>query len=220
MTAQDPDADVRRLSGEAARDGDPTSWFEQLYADAAQGHAIVPWDRQAPHPLLVDWVERQPATSGLTLVVGSGLGDDAAFLAAHGYRVIAFDISRSAIESARRRFPTSPVDFRIADLLNPPAEWRQHFDLVVETYTTQSLPVRLRPTVVLHVGRFVAPGGTLVVLAVARDVDEAVDGPPWPLSRADIESFAVEGLEVLSLDEIRDPPGTHHWRAVFSRAAG
>jgi SAM-dependent methyltransferase len=220
MTAQDPDADVRRLSGEAARDGDPTSWFEQLYADAAQGHAIVPWDRRAPHPLLVDWVERQPATSGLTLVVGSGLGDDAAFLAAHGYRVIAFDISRSAIESARRRFPTSPVDFRIADLLNPPAEWRQHFDLVVETYTTQSLPVRLRPTVVLHVGRFVAPGGTLVVLAVARDVDEAVDGPPWPLSRADIESFAVEGLEVLSLDEIRDPPGTHHWRAVFSRPAG
>jgi SAM-dependent methyltransferase len=220
MTAQDPDADVRRLSGEAARDGDPTSWFEQLYADAAQGHAIVPWDRRAPHPLLVDWVERQPAAAGLTLVVGSGLGDDAAFLAAHGYRVIAFDISRSAIESARRRFPTSPVDFRIADLLNPPAEWRQHFDLVVETYTTQSLPVRLRPTVVLHVGRFVAPGGKLVVLAVARDVDEAVDGPPWPLSRADIESFAVEGLEVLSLDEIRDPPGTHHWRAVFSRPAG
>ena len=220
MTAQDPDADVRRLSGEAARDGDPTSWFEQLYSDAAQGHAIVPWDRRAPHPLLVDWVERQPATSGLTLVVGSGLGDDAAFLAAHGYRVIAFDISRSAIESARRRFPTSPVDFRIADLLNPPAEWRQHFDLVVETYTTQSLPVRLRPTVVLHVGRFVAPGGKLVVLAVARDVDEAVDGPPWPLSRADIQSFAVEGLEVLSLDEIRDPPGTHHWRAVFSRPAG
>jgi SAM-dependent methyltransferase len=220
MTAQDPDADVRRLSGEAVRDGDPTAWFERLYSDAAQGHAIVPWDRRAPHPLLVDWVERQPATSGLTLVVGSGLGDDAAFLAAHGYRVIAFDISRSAIESARRRFPTSPVDFRVADLLNPPPEWRQHFDLVVETYTTQSLPVRLRPTVVLHIGRFVAAGGQLVVLAVARDGDGPIDGPPWPLSRGDIESFAVEGLEVLSLEEIRDPPGTHHWRAVFSRPAG
>jgi SAM-dependent methyltransferase len=220
MTAQDPDADVRRLSGEAARNGDPTSWFERLYSDAAQGQAIVPWDRRAPHPLLVEWVARQPATSGRTLVVGSGLGDDAAFLAAHGYRVIAFDISRSAIESARHRFPTSPVDFRVADLLNPPAEWRQQFDLVVETYTTQSLPVRLRPTVVLHVGRFVAPGGKLVVLSVARDDDDTVDGPPWPLSRADIESFAVEGLEVLSLEEVGDPPGTHHWRAVFARPAG
>lgn len=218
MTSQDPDEDARRLSGEALRDGDPTGWFERLYADAAQGQAIVPWDRRAPHPLLVEWIAQPTDTSRcLTLVVGSGLGDDAAFLAAHGYRVIAFDISKSAIESARRRFPTSPVDFRVADLLNPPSEWRQHFDLVVETYTTQSLPLRLRPTVVLHVGRFVAPGGKLLVLAVARDSDETVDGPPWPLSRADIESFAVEGLELVSLEEVREPPGTHHWRAVFTR---
>jgi SAM-dependent methyltransferase len=220
MTAQDPDADARRLSGEALQDGDPTGWFERLYAAAAQGHAVVPWDRRAPHPLLVEWVGRRPAGSGCrTLVVGSGLGDDAAFLATRGYRVIAFDISKSAIESARRRFPTTPVDFRVADLLNPPAEWRQHFDLVVETYTTQSLPVRLRPTVALHVGRFVAPGGALLVLAVARNGDEPVDGPPWPLSRADIEFFAVEGLEVVGVEEIRDPPGTYHWRAVFTRPA-
>ncbi len=221
MTAQDPDADVRRLSGDAFLDADPTAWFERLYADAAQGQAIVPWDRRAPHPLLVAWVEQQATSSGgRTLVVGSGLGDDAAFLATHGYRVIAFDISKSAIESARRRFPTSPVDFRVADLLNPPAEWRQHFDLVVETYTTQSLPVRLRPTVALHIGRFVAPGGTLLALAVASAADEPVDGPPWPLSRDDIESFAVEGLEVVSVEELRDPPGTHHWRAVFTRPPG
>ena len=218
MTAQDPDEDARRLSGEAIREGDATSWFERLYAQAADGHAVVPWDRRAPHPLLVEWIEQRPDLSGRrTLVVGCGLGDDAAYLAAQGYRVIAFDISGSAIDAARRRFPTSPVDFRVADLLNPPAEWREHFDLVVETYTTQSLPVRLRPTVVLHVGRLVAPGGTLLVLAVAPDADEQSDGPPWPLSRTDIESFAVEGLKVVSVEEIRDSHETHRWRAVFTR---
>jgi SAM-dependent methyltransferase len=221
MTAQDPDENARRLSGESARDGDPSGWFERLYAEAAQGQAIVPWDRRAPHPLLVEWIEQQPTYSVCrTLVVGSGLGDDAAFLAAHGYRVIAFDISKSAIESARRRFPSTPADFRVADLLNPPTEWRQHFDLVVETYTTQSLPVRLRPTVALHVGRFVALEGKLLVLAVAQDGDAPVTGPPWPLSRADIESFAVEGLVAVSLELVREPPGMHHWRAVFTRPAG
>jgi SAM-dependent methyltransferase len=218
MTEQDPDKDVRRLSGEALREGDATGWFERLYAQAADGRAVVPWDRQAPHPLLVEWIEKRPVLSGRrTLVVGSGLGDDAAYLATEGLGVIAFDISRSALEAARRRFPTSPADFRVADLLNPPAEWRHLFDLVVETYTTQSLPTRLRPTVVLHVGRFVAPGGMLLVLAVAREAGEWVEGPPWPLTRSDIESFAVEGLEMVSIEEIRDPPDTHRWRAVFSR---
>src|SRR6186997_1312118 len=183
MTAQDPDEDVRRLSGEALGEGDATGWFERLYAEAADGQAVVPWDRRAPHPLLVEWIERRPALSGSrTLVVGSGLGDDAAYLAAQGFRVIAFDISQSAIEAARRRFPTSPVDFRVADLLNPPQEWHHYFDFVVETYTTQALPVRLRPTVALHVGRFVAPGGTLLVLAVAREPGELIEGPPWPLT--------------------------------------
>jgi SAM-dependent methyltransferase len=221
MTAQDPDEDARRLSVEALRKGDATGWFERLYAEAANGQAIVPWDRRAPHPLLVEWIDQHPGLAGRrTLVVGSGLGEDAAYLATQGYRVIAFDISQSAIEAARRRFPTSPVDFRIADLLNPPREWHHHFDFVVESYTTQALPVRLRPTVALHVGRFVAPGGTLLVLAVAREQGEPVEGPPWPLTRADIDCFAVEGLELVSIEELHDPPDTYRWRAVFNRPQG
>ena len=42
---------------------------------------------------------------------------------------------------------------------------------MLESYTTQALPVRLRPTVIKHVARFVAPGGTLLVLAAGRDGD-------------------------------------------------
>ena len=218
MVAQDPDEDARRLSGEALRQGDATGWFERLYAEAADGHAIVPWDRGAPHPLLVEWIEQVPVPAGRrTLVVGSGLGEDAAYLAAQGYRVIAFDISGSAIDAPRPRFSTSPVEFRVAHQLKPPPEWRHHIDLGVESDTQHAQPVPLRPTVVLHVGRFVGPGGILLLLAAARDDGDPVDGPPWPLTRADIESFAVEGLETVSVEEIRDPPGTHRWRAVFTR---
>ena len=49
MVAHDPDEDARRLSREALRQGDATGWFERLYAEAADGQAIVPWDRGAPN---------------------------------------------------------------------------------------------------------------------------------------------------------------------------
>jgi SAM-dependent methyltransferase len=149
-------------------------------------------------------------------VVGCGLGEDAAYLSGLGWGVTAFDISPSAIATARRRFPTVPADFRVADLFNPPAEWAGRFDLVLETYTTQSLPVRLRPTITKHVRRFVAVGGTLLVLADAEDQHSAA-GPPWPLTREEVAAFAGEGLHCVDIEEVRTPPDVRQWRAQFER---
>jgi SAM-dependent methyltransferase len=214
------DADANRLSAASLQAGDPTGWFENLYAAAEQGRAVIPWDRRAPHPLLVEWAETQPAPGAAhrALVVGCGLGEDAAYLSGLGWGVTAFDISGSAIAAARRRFPTVPADFRVADLLNPPEEWTGRFDLVLETYTTQSLPVRLRPTVTRHVRRFVGVGGTLLVLAVAED-EHSSSGPPWPLTREEIEAFAGEGLRGLAIEELGTPPDLRQWRAQFQRVS-
>jgi hypothetical protein len=44
-----------RLAHESIAGGDPTGWFERLYAAAAAGETGVPWDRHAPSPLLVQW---------------------------------------------------------------------------------------------------------------------------------------------------------------------
>jgi SAM-dependent methyltransferase len=214
----DKDADANRLSAASLRAGDPTGWFEHLYAAAAEGQAVVPWDRRAPHPLLVDWAAAQPppGRAHRALVVGCGLGEDAAYLSGLGWGVTAFDISPSAIATARRRFPTVPADFRVADLFNPPEEWAGRFDLVLETYTTQSLPVRLRPTITKHVRRFVAVGGTLLVLAEAEDEHSAA-GPPWPLTREEVAAFAGEGLHCVDIEEVRTPPDARQWRAQFER---
>lgn len=53
MTDADHQAD--RLAAESLAVQDPTGWFECLYAEAEDGAAVVPWDRGAPHPLLVEW---------------------------------------------------------------------------------------------------------------------------------------------------------------------
>src|SRR5829696_4919673 len=117
MSRSDPDERTRALVAESARGGDPTAWFDRLYRAAEAGEAIVPWDRRAPHRLLVEWAQRhRVAEDGVrALVVGCGLGDDPEFVAGLGLETTAFDIAPAAVEGARRRFPASAVDYVVAN---------------------------------------------------------------------------------------------------------
>jgi SAM-dependent methyltransferase len=205
--------DYRRIAAE----GTPTGWFETLYSQAAAGRAEVPWDVLEASAHLRDFP--LPAGEGRrALVVGCGNGRDAEHLAAAGYAVTAFDIAPTAIELARGRHPGSPVDYVVADLLDPPAHWRQAFDLVLESNNVQALPAAVRAGAIPVIGGFVAPGGTLLVLAAAA-VAQPGDGPPWPLTRAEIDAFAVDGLVPLSVEHVATPDTTFpgRWRAVFTR---
>jgi 2-polyprenyl-3-methyl-5-hydroxy-6-metoxy-1,4-benzoquinol methylase len=77
-------------------------------------------------------------------VVGCGLGEDAEFLARLGFATVAFDFAHTAVEAARRRHPGSPVRYQVANLLDPRQEWREAFDLVIESLTVRSLPRSFR----------------------------------------------------------------------------
>jgi hypothetical protein len=196
-------------------DVDPTALFEPLYVAAAAGLETLRWDRGGPHPLLEEWARDVSGSGCRAVVVGSGLGPDAELLAAHGFDVVGFDVSPTAIATARERFPQSHVDYRVANLLDPPPDWSHAFDLVVESLTVQSMPVAFHPQAIANVSRMVAPAGTLLVIAKARDDDEPVDGPPWPLTRAEIEAFAGHGLEVVRIEDVRRRGLPVRWRAEF-----
>lgn len=198
---------------------DPTGWFERLWASAADGAVTTPWDHDDPHPALAAWV---PADEpGSAVVVGCGLGADAEHLARLGYRTTAFDVSASAVAAARTRHAGSPVTYAVANLLDLPHEWRGAFDLVVEVYTVQAVSRAVRGELTAAVRSLVAPGGTLLVVqAVADEPDE--QGPPWPLTRSEIEAFGRDGLSAVSVDElvVPGPPGrSRTWRAEFRRPA-
>jgi SAM-dependent methyltransferase len=215
-----PHEDTDRLAAASLAAGDPTGWFEQLYAQAQTGAAQVPWDRPEPSPLLADWAARtHPAGVGRTaLVVGCGLGRDAEFVAGLGFATTAFDIAETAIRTARQRHPDSPVDYRVADLLAPPGEWTQAFDLVVECNNVQALPRELRDRATAAVASFVAPGGTLLVVAAAATA-WGEEGPPWPLTRTELSAFAVGGLTEVSAERLPgvEGPFVERWRALFTR---
>jgi SAM-dependent methyltransferase len=197
-------------------DVDPTAIFEPLYVAAAEGREVLRWDRGGPHPLIDEWARYVTGSGRRALVVGSGFGPDAELFAERGFDVVAFDVSPTAIASARERFPQSDVDYRVANLLDPPPHWSHAFDLVVESLTVQSLPVAFHARAIANVARMVAPGGTLLVIAKARDESGGPDdGPPWPLTRAEVESFAGEGLEPLRIEDVRRPGMPALWRAEF-----
>jgi SAM-dependent methyltransferase len=218
----EPEPDTRRLAAASLAAGDPTGWFEQLYAEAGAGTAEVPWDVPRPSKLLAEWVRRGAvAGAGRTaLVIGCGLGRDAEFLAGLDFAVTAFDISETAIRTARERHPDSRVDYAVADLLDPPPRWRAAFDLVLESNNVQALPKPARDRAIANVGPLVAPGGTLLVLAAAATGGDR-DGPPWPLTRAEVDAFAAPGLSVVAVEEIPDAedPLIRRWRAEL-RAPG
>jgi SAM-dependent methyltransferase len=183
---------------------------------------VVPWDRSGePHRLLDQWARQHGIVGGgrLAIVVGCGLGADAEYLARLGFTTVAFDFAATAIRTARERFPHSPVEYHVADLLDPPETWFQAFDFVFESLTVQSLPRPFRMSAVSRVRQMVAPGGALLVIAAATDqapADDDPNGGPWPLTRAEVESFACDDLQLVSLEDLRDPDA-RRWRAEVRR---
>lgn len=211
---------VMALPGDGTVD-DPTGWFERLYDAAGTGAATVPWDHGQPAPMLVRWAAGLSGAGRRAIVVGCGLGEDAEFVAGLGFTTVAFDVAPNAIAQARQRFPESTVDYRTADLLALPAEWRHGFDLVVENFTVQSLPEALHARASAAIAGLVAPGGTLIVHASLAADDDAPsrESPPWPLRRAEVEAFAVDGLVIRSIAEVEGPGYLTYpvWQAEFRR---
>jgi SAM-dependent methyltransferase len=222
---RDPEQHAASLAHAAIAAGNATAWFEQVYADAAAGKTTVPWDRGRANELLVQWASGQyrdgplrAADGAKALVTGCGLGEDAEFIAGLGFATTAFDIAPTAITAARSRFPSSPVDYQVADLLAPPDRWSQAFDLVVDSVTVQALPDPPRAAALARLGEFVAPGGTLIVIARRREPGTADSGPPWSLTRAEIDSIATGGVRLVTAETIEPGPvPSRRWLAEFRR---
>jgi SAM-dependent methyltransferase len=212
---------ARELAAEFNAKGDPLGWFDALYREAESGVSEVPWADLVPNPNLADFrnSHSQETRNKSALIIGSGLGDDAEQLAAWGFQTTAFDISPTAISATKKRFPSTTVEYVVADLLAPPESWRAKFDFVVESYTLQSLPPDLRVQAFARIAEFLKPAGLLLVIARGRDPEEDPGHVPWRLTRAELAEFSSAGLQEVSFEDYLDPhdPGVRKFRATYLR---
>jgi SAM-dependent methyltransferase len=187
--------DIRILRDRALADDRPADWFDPLYVAADGNSDQIPWALEGAHPALKSWISERSLTDifqipkAKALVIGCGLGDDAEAIAQLGFQVTAFDVSPCAVGWCQERFERSPVNYCVANLLELDPDWYGRFDLVFECRTIQALPLAVRDRAIDAVVAPVAPGGRLVVVTHTRPTEAAPEGPPWPLSPAELDRF-------------------------------
>ncbi len=210
--------EYRKMVIEYQKRDDPTGWFENIYSRAGGDHTAVFWADLAPNPYLIDWlgkhpvVESQNQTRHKAIAIGCGVGDDSEVMSEYGYDVTAFDISNSAIDLCKNRYPQTKVEYLVADLFDYPEDWFQAFDLVYECNTIQVLPGKYRKMARESIASLVASGGDVLVSCRSRNPGELEDAIPLPLDRDEMDGFIRSGLiekGFEAYDDEQNPPVPH-----------
>ena len=180
----------------------PAFW-EQLYAGGNDG-----WELGAPAPPLEAWLDSGgtfPAAdaSARLAVPGCGRGHDARLLARRGYRVWGFDFAQAAVAEARRLAARDRVDvtFEQRDVFTLGREYPGFFDGIWEYTCFCAIDPGRREEYAQVLHAMLRRGGRL--LACFYPMREGADGPPFPVSQADIERALAPRFRIL----LAGPPG-------------
>ena len=194
---------MKAVATEYIEKGDFYGWFDEVYRETESDSEQIPWVDLEPNRFLLEWNETAnlQGNGRKTLVIGCGLGDEAKFLNDLNFDVTAFDVSEKAIEIAKKIYAETDIKFHTVDLFNSPKDWEQTFDVVVEVYTIQALPLNLREKTIKAISNFVATNGEIIVVQRFRENDEDAGGLPWALSPNDLSNFDKNGLTQTSFSE-------------------
>ncbi len=172
-------------------------YWDGLYAGGNDG-----WELGAPALALQDWLDaggkfEARNARGPIAVPGCGRGHDARLLARHGYRVSAFDFAEAAVAEARRlaRVEGADVTVEQRDVFTLGRDYAGAFDGVWEYTCFCAIDPARREEYASVLHAILRPGGLL--LACFYPLREGDDGPPFPVSRADIDRVLTGRFTVL-----------------------
>ena len=188
-----------RRRGPARRVPEAEDW-DAMYRDHVP--EALPWHAEAPDQDLLDAVTRVAPPPSSVLELGTGLGTLAVALARRGHRVIATDVSASALDRAHARAPESGVVWIRDD--STASTLRARFDVIVDRGCLHGLSDAQSRAYAATVARLLAPGGSLVLKTLAPEA-----APQRNVTAHTAETLAAlfgSALEIVA-DEASTMPG-------------
>lgn len=163
----------------------------------------TPWDLKTPNPVLSYLTGKKYLDNkGNILVLGSGKGYDAYYLADQGFDVTAVDFSEAAIEQSKSFLPgegSKTPEFICADIFELDKHFPAGFDQVYEYVTFCAVLPEQREEMLKMVSLILKPGGTLNT--VLFPVDGRPGGPPFSIDLKEFIKTASPYMKLKILDK-------------------
>ena len=150
-----------------------------------------PWDKGIGTPVLAELLSKVPQyfkPGQKALVPGCGLGHDVAMLRESGIAAIGLDISETALQMARKKYPELG-DAWLADDLFKMDYTDSQYSLVWEHTCYCAIPIEMRSKYAESVCRLLEPGGYFIGVFFIDTGQPPNVGPPFSTTRAESVSY-------------------------------
>ena len=162
----------------------------------------TPWNTDQPTSQLLQVIDEQSIKPCRVLEVCCGAGTNAVYIASKGFDVTAVDISRTALDRARRRAADVKVSahFVQADFFDLP-DLGEPFPFIVDVGGYHAMRRVDEPRLVKIYDHLLAPDGLMFILA--GNAREKLDPGPPTVSEEEIHA-AFDGIfDIVYLREVR-----------------
>lgn len=168
------------------------SFWDEIYQTGQTG-----WDLGHPTPVFERLLNEGRLQPGKMLVICAGRGHDARLFARHGFEVTAIDFSKAAVNAQHRLAdPDAPVAIRQMDLFDPPPDWVNRYDYVLEYTCYCAIDPQRREEYADRVAQLLKHGGVLIALAFPVGSHEG--GPPYAVApQGYIRRFRSRGFQLI-----------------------
>lgn len=178
--------------------------WEKVYEDKA-----TPWDVYEPEDALVKLIKDGFVKPCRVLEIGCGHGNDAIFLAKNGFDVSAIDISKKAIETAKRRAKkaNAKCKFLIEDITKLKS-LSGNFDFVYDRACFHFIPKDKRDNYLKNLKKLLIRDGWFVLIVSS---DKETPKGPYQFSKKDInqifgKDFDIKEIRMITLKQHKEKP--------------